>query len=377
MFQHVHRNLTLSFLRSRRAHLATMSLPYTTEKQVAVAAIRRACALTSSVFNKLVKNETLTKGDKSPVTVGDYSAQAVVNTILGRAFPADPIVGEEDADELRQEGSETLRNRVVELANEALTADLGVGEMAEWGLGPVEQRTPEELLDAIDRGNDQGGRVGRRWTLDPIDGTKGFLRGGQYAVCLALIIEGEVVLGVIGCPNLPVKSAEPEGKKGCIFVAVKGQGAEQTDISGVNPIPLTIPPVAPGSLNFLESVEAAHSDLSFNNRVAELLKITRPPTQMDSQAKYGCLARADGGVYLRMPTRAGYKEKIWDHAPGTVLIQECGGVITNSLGEPLDFGLGRTLGENYGIIAAGKDVHAEVLAAVQTALAEEKGKAKA
>ena len=66
-----------------------------------------------------------------------------------------------------------------------------------------------------------------RWTLDPIDGTKGFLRGGQYAVCLALIVDGQVVLGVIGCPNLPVKSAEPDGPRGCIFVAVKGQGAEQ------------------------------------------------------------------------------------------------------------------------------------------------------
>ena len=32
---------------------------------------------------------------------------------------------------------------------------------------------------------------------------------------------------------------------------------------------------------------------------------------MDSQAKYGCLARGDGGAYLRMPTGVGYKEKIW------------------------------------------------------------------
>jgi 3'(2'), 5'-bisphosphate nucleotidase len=41
------------------------------------------------------------------------------------------------------------------------------------------------------------------WTLDPIDGTKGFLLGGQYAVCLALIEDSDVKLGVMGCPNLP------------------------------------------------------------------------------------------------------------------------------------------------------------------------------
>ena len=45
-----------------------MSLPYAAEKQVALAAVRRACSLTDLVFNKLVKTETFTKGDKSPVT---------------------------------------------------------------------------------------------------------------------------------------------------------------------------------------------------------------------------------------------------------------------------------------------------------------------
>lgn len=65
------------------------------------------------------------------------------------------------------------------------------------------------------------------WAIDPIDGTQGFLRGGQYAVCLALIVDAKVQVGVIGCPNLPVDPSNPEGEKGCIFVAVRGQGAQQ------------------------------------------------------------------------------------------------------------------------------------------------------
>ena len=48
--------------------------------------------------------------------------------------------------------------------------------------------------------------------------------------------------------------------------------------------------------------------------------------------------------------------------------------MTNSRGEPLDFGLGRTLGENFGVVAAGKDVHARVLEAVQRASYETKAK---
>jgi 3'(2'), 5'-bisphosphate nucleotidase len=65
------------------------------------------------------------------------------------------------------------------------------------------------------------------WTIDPIDGTKGFLRGEQYAVCLSLIVDSIVQVGVIGCPNLPVNFRSSEQGTGCIFVAVRGQGARQ------------------------------------------------------------------------------------------------------------------------------------------------------
>jgi 3'(2'), 5'-bisphosphate nucleotidase len=181
------------------------------------------------------------------IPVGDFSAQAVVNTILARAFPGDEIVGEEDAKDLRGESGAELRRRVVELANESLTADLSLGDMPEWGLGPGKTWTEEELLSAIDRGTSAGGPTGREqrrtllssarswtharragfWCLDPIDGTKGFLRGEQYAVCLALVVDSQVQLGVIGCPNLPQDPKQPDGARGALFVAVRGQGAQQ------------------------------------------------------------------------------------------------------------------------------------------------------
>ncbi|EPS94454.1 hypothetical protein FOMPIDRAFT_1033350 [Fomitopsis schrenkii] len=356
-----------------------MSDSYFAEKQVAIAAVRRACALTSSVFNKLVRNETLTKDDKSPVTVGDFAAQAVVNTILSRTFPHDPIVGEEDASDLRADTGASLRERVVALANESLTAPLQPGESESWGLGPTHHRTTEELLAAIDRGNYEGSRTGRMWTLDPIDGTKGFLRGEQYAVCLALIVDARVELGIIGCPNLPADPAQPAGERGALFVATRGHGAFQLPLrpagEALQPeeqaARLQIPRFTPERLNLLESVEKAHAKLSFNERVARVLGVTRPPTRMDSQAKYAALARGDGGVYLRMPVGSGYREKIWDHAPGSLLVEEAGGVVTDSRGQPLDFGLGRTLGENYGVVGAGKEVHATVLEAIKQANQEE------
>ena len=97
--------------------------------------------------------------------VADYSAQAVINTILSHAFPSDPIIGEEDSTDLRTSTSPSsalLRERITELANGALRDELGYGDVSEWGIGPSwKERTTDELLDAIDRGNFEGGPSGR------------------------------------------------------------------------------------------------------------------------------------------------------------------------------------------------------------------------
>jgi len=318
--------------------------------------------------------------------VADFAAQAVINTVLSQAFPDDPIVGEEDAADLRASTpeSDVLRTRVVELADDVLAQPPRVqaGEHAEWGLG--RRWGADALLGAIDRGCHIGGRTGRMWTLDPIDGTKGFLRGGQYAVCLALLVDARVELGVIGCPNLPITSTPTanDDDKGALFVAVRGHGTHQLPLSPrvtdaqstqQQQLQLHMPLLALHDLSFLEAVEKAHSALDTNARVAARLGVRSAPVRMDSQAKYGVLARGDGGggVYLRLPVAGGYQEKIWDHAPGSLLVEEAGGVISDYRGRPLDFGLGRTLGENFGVVAARKEVHAEVIAAVRAVLAEE------
>lgn len=60
-----------------------------------------------------------------------------------------------------------------------------------------------------------------------------------------------------------------------------------------------------------------------------------------------------------------------DHASGSLLVEMAGGIITDSRGQLLNFGLGRTLGENYGVVAAGKEVHAKILAAIQQVKSDE------
>ena len=92
----------------------------------------------------------------------------MINTILSRTFPDDPIVGEEDAADLRSESASPLRNRIVELANEALTADLRQGEQPNWGLGPGSSQSVEVLLSTIDRGTYAGGRSGRESSISTL-----------------------------------------------------------------------------------------------------------------------------------------------------------------------------------------------------------------
>lgn len=48
--------------------------------------------------------------------------------------------------------------------------------------------------------------------------------------------------------------------------------------------------------------------------------VTAPPVRIDSQAKYGAMARGDAVIYMRFP-HAGYREKIWDHAAGCIVIE--------------------------------------------------------
>ncbi|WWD17210.1 3'(2'),5'-bisphosphate nucleotidase [Kwoniella shandongensis] len=352
---------------------SSSTLPFTRlvkETEIAILSVLRACYLTKSVQDTLVTKDTVIKADKSPVTVADLSAQSLISLHLLSHFPQDPIIGEEDTSELRVNAP--LREKVIGLVNG--------GFEKEEGWGKDKHYTEEEILDAIDKGNAEGGSKGRFWTI-VIDGTSGFIRHQQFAVCLALIVDGVVELGVIGCPNLgpePAKIGEeiiPNGK-GVLMVAVRGEGSWSRPLTSSTYTKLDLPSSPPSSnpLTFLESVEAGHSAHTIQAKIGELLGVERPSLRMDSQAKYACLSRGEGGVYLRIPTKyAGgkeYNEKIWDHASGNLLIHESGGICTDMWGKPLDFGVGRTLRSNEGIVAAGKDVHAKAVEAVKKAVEE-------
>ncbi len=317
-------------------------MTYAKEKEVAIAAATAAAKLCEQVRADIP--QAIEKKDKSPVTVADFGAQAIICQALAAAFPDDPVVGEEDAKELRKpEMAETL------------------AQVTHYVQAWSPDATPEDVTRWIDHGN---GQVSSRyWTLDPIDGTKGFLRQDQYAVALALVENGEVKVGVLACPAMPLDG----GQTGALYVAVRGEGATMVPLSGGEPQPLqvvTADDVA--NFRFVESVEAAHGDQSKQNAIAQAVGITTESFRVDSQAKYGIVASGKAALYLRLPSPKypDYRENIWDHAAGAIVVEEAGGRVSDMYGQPLNFADGSKMMNNRGVVVSNGTIHERVIAAL-------------
>ncbi|MDH5507050.1 MAG: 3'(2'),5'-bisphosphate nucleotidase [Anaerolineae bacterium] len=319
------------------------------ELKFALEAVRQASRLVQTVQAEMVSS-ALTKGDKSPVTVADFAAQALVAKLMIDAFPADPLVGEEDSAALQTpEEAETL------------------ARVTQFVAGPLPEATRDRVCTWIDHGN--AAPAARFWTLDPIDGTKGFLRGQQYVVALALLLDGQVEIGVLGCPNLVDGSIQQIGGPGSLVAAVRGQGTWVTSLDGAGDF--TQLHVSgrdnPADARLLRSYEAGHTNVSQLDILGENMGVAAEPVRLDSQAKYAILAAGGGDLLFRLisPKMPDYREKIWDQAAGSLVVQEAGGTVTDLDGKPLDFTAGAMLTNNRGVLASNGPLHAPALQAIK------------
>jgi HAL2 family 3'(2'),5'-bisphosphate nucleotidase len=321
------------------------------EIDFAIEAVRQAATLVKNVERELV-DHSITKSDKSPVTVADFAAQALIGCLLERVFPNDPLVAEEDSAHLREPtSSETL------------------GKVAHFVGQHLAYATPQTVCAWIDRGG--ASTADRFWTLDPIDGTKGFLRRDQYAVALALVVNGVVELGVLGCPNLRDGCVPDHDGPGSIIVAQRGSGSWTQSIADPQGPLRRIEVSRNGDASeaqVLRSVDAGHTNVGRVAELMQLLGVKHEPVLMDSQAKYAVMAAGKGDLLFRLLTKAqpDYRERIWDHAAGSIIVEEAGGRVTDLGGAPLDFTQGRALTNNIGIVATNGLLHDTALRAIKT-----------
>ncbi|KAG8099682.1 hypothetical protein GUJ93_ZPchr0013g35594 [Zizania palustris] len=338
------------------------------ELAAAAAAVERACRLCVDVKRSLLSGDEriLEKKDQTPVTVADFGVQALISLELQRSFPSIPLVAEEDSASVRS------NNVLVESISSAVADKVSSVD------SPL---THDDVLRAIDRGGKDGvsfdSSPATYWVLDPIDGTKGFLGGDDalYVVGLALVVNGKVVIGVMGCPNWANDTTMVSGKddmgdahpdRGILMVAHVGCGTWSrclsVEIGRFTTAQDTWNRCLVDSCSIVHKARFCISDSQswdmiplsalFNSTIDEsnrkdeneilllyvycgrLVCCSSLPGRDRSLCKYLTIASGKASVFvLRAHTKT---IKSWDHAVGVICVQEAGGQISDWSGKPLD-----------------------------------------
>ncbi|KAL6834087.1 hypothetical protein J3E69DRAFT_325932 [Trichoderma sp. SZMC 28015] len=369
-----------------------MSLPLPFTKHFAELTVLRAALLTRRVISAVTE---ISKHDATPVTMADFGAQALIMAALHELFPSDGYVGEEDAETLRKD--EALAKTVFELVreigdefakHEAINADedLGVRSLP----GVMSQAEMLDLLDLAGRG--KPGPKGRYWVMDPVDGTATFLKGQQYAISLALVEDGKEVLSVVCYPNLSlddgVVAETGVDTSGCgvMLSTIRGEGTEYRKLSteySLGPsrkLDRFPAPTSLADLRLVDCLASKSSRLDIAEGLAKRLGALPFPgiDLWSSHVRYGALMLGEGEegkhIMIRVPVGARgdpSRAYVWDHAGSQLLYTEMGGKVTDLEGKDIDFGAGRTLAANWGLVAAPESVHGEILSLVRELIAKD------
>lgn len=319
------------------------------EFKFALDAVSAGMRLAREVYAAMA-GESMMKEDRSPVTVADFAVQAVVSAKLMRAFPGSVLVGEETVEELQTEDGQKVLRQAIQFVQK---------------IYPSVQ--PLDVINWIQNGASEC--CDDFWTLDPIDGTRGYVDGRQYAVALAHIQNGKVTFGALGCPNTD-DLGTPNGS-GLLVVAGKGCGAwsaplgpgrewRQLHVSSQKKIEEAL---------IVTSFHGKHTSHNRTDILRQKLGVRPEPYLLDSQTKHALVAAGRGDIFFRLlpKSKPNYEEKIWDAAAGVIAIEEAGGKASDLDGKELDFSQGKTLAKNRGVLATNGWLHDDVLRGLRLA----------
>ncbi|MFX0149082.1 MAG: inositol monophosphatase family protein [Candidatus Hodarchaeota archaeon] len=268
--------------------------------------------------------ESFQKDDNTPVTLADYASQLFIINELKEKFPKDQIIAEEKFN--------TYLNKNTQDAIRKCYESLGLDFI-------------EDVKEIL---NYRGSLSSRQWTIDPIDGTKGFQENLTYAVGIGFMLKSELCAAVIGVP-----SYSKSGK--AIFIAEKDQGTKASYGNG-NFVSVCV--------SKEENIESArmcrslHYDKPWVDDFAYLAKIKRF-FQIDSMAKFCMVADGTADLYIKpLDKNRSYS---WDFLPGTLIVEEAGGIVSDLKGKNVIFKNEKCLANNPGLIASNGILHEEIL----------------
>ncbi len=255
--------------------------PFAHEVSIAIRAAREAGATALQMQGGI---EAVKKSDGSPVTPGDLAADAIIRQHLTLNFPDDAILSEEAAD------------------------------------------APTRLSHR------------RLWIIDPIDGTRDYVTGSaEWAVQVALAVDGVVVLGVLDLPA-----------EGVCLVGVPGHGAWLMDAQGQRP--LRIDPANSDVL--ITSVSKRNQEAVA--KVAAALPEFRSLHATSVGVKVWRMISGHAGLYVHPRLLAE-----WDAAAPAAVLQAAGGTVTDLTGAPLRFNT--TIGYCPGLVYSKRQDHGALI----------------
>ncbi len=264
------------------------------------------------------------KQDRSPVTLADFASQIYIISKLKELYPKDSIIAEETYSSELDKYSEKLIQSCYDKLNLSLNPNI------------------KEII------NYRGPYSKRIWSIDPIDGTKGYQEGLSYAIGIGLIINQEKKLSIIGVPNYNAEGV-------AVFVANKGNGA-LASYGEKNFISIKVSETRDIKKSIL--CHSLHYDEPWVIKLAKKLGIENY-IQIDSMAKFCMVADSSADLYIKPM----YIDRsfIWDFLPGDLLVKEAGGIVTDLKGVSPKYIGDKCVISSPGLIVSNGKFHREIL----------------
>jgi len=295
---------------------------YKTELDIAKELVKIATEITE--WFRKEGFESYQKSDDTPVTLADYASQLFIINQLSMKFPNDQLIAEE-----------TITSFINKSAQKAISKCYD-------SLGLELPSHIEEVL------NYRGPLSHRQWTIDPIDGTKGFQENLCYAVGIGYMIDSELTVAAIGIPNYNENETT-------IFIAEKNQGTK-VSYGGKSYISTRVSNI--DEIKHAKMCHSLHYDKAWVMEFANEAKI-KIFIQIDSMAKFCMIAEGTADLYIKPMDKA--RSFSWDFLPGSLIVKEAGGIVSDLNGKALEFEKEKCLITTSGLIASNAILHEEIL----------------